>query len=98
MSKITKAPCYQCRTCKSTFNNSQTYKRCLERCMTNRAELLANGEVSQTVSLPDQSQFTSAMVPNLAFGENINTSSSEDMDIIDSTEDDESMMPQYPRF
>ncbi|OAD77927.1 hypothetical protein PHYBLDRAFT_73852 [Phycomyces blakesleeanus NRRL 1555(-)] len=91
MSKITKAPRYQCRTCKSTFNNSRTYKRCLERCMTNRAELLANGEVSQTVSLPDQSQFTSAMVPNLAFGENINTSSSEDMDIIDSTEDDESM-------
>ncbi|OAD77055.1 hypothetical protein PHYBLDRAFT_142568 [Phycomyces blakesleeanus NRRL 1555(-)] len=59
--------------------------------MTNRAELLANGKVSQTVSLPDQSQFTSAMVPNLAFGENINTSSSEDMDIIDSTEDDESI-------
>ncbi|OAD75976.1 hypothetical protein PHYBLDRAFT_142961 [Phycomyces blakesleeanus NRRL 1555(-)] len=71
MSKITKAPRYQCRTCK--------------------AELLVNGEVSQTVSLPDQSQFTSAMIPNLAFGENINTSSSEDMDIIDSTEDDESM-------
>ncbi|OAD75688.1 hypothetical protein PHYBLDRAFT_143937 [Phycomyces blakesleeanus NRRL 1555(-)] len=91
MSKITKASCYQCRTCKSIFNNSRTYKRCLERCMTNRAELLDNGEVSQTVSLPDQSQFTSAMVPNLAFGENINISSSEDMDIIESTEDDESM-------
>ncbi|OAD68812.1 hypothetical protein PHYBLDRAFT_149823 [Phycomyces blakesleeanus NRRL 1555(-)] len=59
--------------------------------MTNRAELLANGKVSQTVSLSDQSQFTSAMVPNLAFGENINTSSSEDIDIIDSTEDDESI-------
>ncbi|OAD68781.1 hypothetical protein PHYBLDRAFT_63313 [Phycomyces blakesleeanus NRRL 1555(-)] len=59
--------------------------------MTNRAELLANGKVSQTVSLPDQSQFISAMIPNLAFGENINTSSNEDIDIIDSTEDDKPM-------
>ncbi|OAD74590.1 CCHC-type zinc finger transcription factor [Phycomyces blakesleeanus NRRL 1555(-)] len=59
--------------------------------MTNRAELLANGKVSQTVSLSDQSQFTSAMFPNLAFGENINTSSSDNMDIIDSTENDEPM-------
>ncbi|OAD75546.1 hypothetical protein PHYBLDRAFT_166783 [Phycomyces blakesleeanus NRRL 1555(-)] len=91
MFKITKASRYQCHTCKSIFNNSRTYKRCLKQCMTNRAELLVNGKVSQTVSLPDQSQFTSAMVPNLTFGENINTSSSENIDIIDSTEDDESM-------
>ncbi|OAD71951.1 hypothetical protein PHYBLDRAFT_169863 [Phycomyces blakesleeanus NRRL 1555(-)] len=78
-------------TCKLTFNNSQTYKSCLEKCIANSTHLLINAKVFQAVSFSDQSQSTSAIVSNLAFGENTNMSSNKDINIIDRTKDDELM-------